>query len=159
MYGTQLSHLVSDFRNNRKCRPRNACDIQSTERKRDSRVYFGRQESQILGNRVCREPLITSSLSHIVALDTENLFSSRTNSGLQRTTPPKKHSRLQALPHRQADLGKRPKKRLLINTGGQWMGRYQGTEIPTSASTARMPCVIIACRWNHMTGNTTKIIV
>ena len=149
---------MSDFRDNRKSRLRKPCDIQSTKRKRNSCVYFDRQESQILGDRVCVKSLAIC-LSHSVALDTENLYLSHTNSGLQRTTPLKKPSRLQALPHRQIDLMKRSEKRLLINTGGQKMERSQDKEIQTSASMELMPCVIIACRWSHMTGNTTTIII
>jgi hypothetical protein len=159
LHSAQLSHFLSDFRNNGKSRPCNTCDIQSTKRKRDSRVYFGGQESQILGNQVCGESLIVISLSHTVTLDTENLFLSRINSGLHRTMPLKKPSRPKAPPHRQADLGKGSEKRPLINTGGQKMERSQDVEMPTFASTALMPCVIIACRWSHMTGNTTKSII
>jgi hypothetical protein len=116
-----------------------------------------------LGIRCVGQPLIAIRLSHAVALDTENLFLSRTPSGphpvLHRTVHPKNPSRLEALPRQQVDLGRRSKKRPLINTGEQKTERYLDIEMPTFASMAPMPCVIIACHWSHMTENTTKIII
>ena len=116
-----------------------------------------------LGIRYMGQSLIAICLTHTVALDTGILFLSRTLSGLHqvlhKTTPPKNPSRQEARPRRQAALGRRSKKRPLINTGEQKTERSPEVEIPTSASMVPMPCAIIACLWSPMTGNTTKIIV